>query len=131
MAPEPQRRQVLSYAGSAVARRAPLWWRLALTLACIYLPYAWLITDGYPWRDYRLAWIKMWPVLPGILAGLAVLPHTAYAGQLAAMGAMTAVGAALFLLLAARSRRWVPVATLLALVLSVANSWFAYAVYRA
>ena len=32
------------------------------------LPYGWLVADDFPWRDYRLGWIKMWPVLPGLVA---------------------------------------------------------------
>jgi hypothetical protein len=47
------------------------------------------------------------------------------------MGAMTAVGCGVFLLLAARSRQWVPISTILALALSILNSWLAYAIYRA
>ena len=86
--------------------------------------------DGYPWRGYRLGWIKMWPILPGLTAGLIIHPRTDPI-EFAAMGAMTAVGAGLFLFLAARSRRWVPIPTLLALALSALNSWLAYAIYRA
>ena len=40
---QPQPAGVLAYADTPVRRRAPLWWRLALTLACLYLPYAWLV----------------------------------------------------------------------------------------
>jgi len=128
---QPQPAGVLAYADTPVRRRAPLWWRLALTLACLYLPYAWLVLGGPPWHDYRLSWIKMWPILPGITAGILTIPHGSNAVQFAAMGAMTAVGAGGFLLLAARSRRWLPIPTVVALALSVFNSWIAYAIYRA
>ena len=128
---------VLAYADPPAPRRwlprrpAPLWWRLSLTLACIYLPYAWLLVGGWPWRDYRLAWIKMWPILPGLAAGILVIPRTSNTAQFAAMGAMTVAGAGTFLLLAARSRRWAPIPSAIALALSAFNSWIAYAVYRA
>jgi hypothetical protein len=122
---------VLSYAGAAPRPAAPLWWRLSLTLACVYLPYAWLVTDDWPWGDYRWTWVKMWPVLPGLVAGIALIPRTSNATELAAMAVTTAATLAFFLYLAARSRRWVPIPTLLALALSLFNSWIAYAIYRA
>ena len=128
---QPAPAEVLAYAHASVPRRAPLWWRVALTLACLYLPYAWLVLGGWPWHDYRVSWIKMWPILPGIMAGILTIPHGSNAVQYAAMGAMTAVGAGGFLLLAARSGRWVPIPTILALALSILNSWIAYAIYRA
>src|SRR5215216_1814008 len=106
---QPAPAEVLAYAHAPVPRRAPLWWRLALTLACLYLPYAWLVTGGPPWHDYRLSWIKMWPILPGIMAGILTIPSRSNAIEFVAMGAMTVVGAGGFLLLAARSRRWLPI----------------------
>ena len=136
MNPAPPPVNVLAYADPPAPRRrwptrpGPLWWRLALTLACIYLPYAWLVLGTTSWRDYRLTWIKMWPILPGLTACVLVIPRSNPV-ELAAMGGMTVVGVGVFLLLAARSRRWVPVPTLLALVLSILNSWIAYALYRA
>jgi hypothetical protein len=128
---QPRPTDVLTYADAPARRRAPLWWRLALTLACLYLPYAWVVMAAPPWRDYRLTWIKMWPILPGLTAGLLVIPRGSNAVEFAAMGGMTAVVIGAFVVLAARSRRWVPIPTALALVLSIANSWLAYAVYRA
>jgi hypothetical protein len=122
---------VIAYADPAVRRRAPLWWRLAFTLACVYLPYAWLVLGGGSWHDYRLTWIKMWPILPGLTAGLLVIPRGSNAVEFAAMGATAGVVVGVFLLLAARSRRRVPIPTIVALVLSVLNSWIAYAIYRA
>jgi hypothetical protein len=131
MDPAPPTANVLAYADTAARRRAPLWWRLALTLACVYLPYAWLVLGGGSWHDYRLTWIKMWPILPGLTAGLVVIPRGSNAVEFAAMGAMTAAFVGMFLLLAARSRRRVPIPTILALALSILNSCIAYAIYRA
>ena len=133
MPPRTDPAPVLPYAGALPRprRRPPLWWRLALTLACIYLPYAWLVADGFPWRDYRLQWIKMWPVLPGLMMALVVGPQASNAAHFVAMGAMTVLGVGLFLFLAARSLKWLPLTTLVALALSILNSWIAYAIYRA
>src|SRR3954452_18627642 len=41
--------------------------RVALALACLYAPYAWLVLIDHPWDSYRWHWIRMWPVLPGLL----------------------------------------------------------------
>jgi hypothetical protein len=131
MNPDPPTANVLAYADTAARRRAPLWWRLALTLACVYLPYAWLVLGGGSWHDYRLTWIKLWPILPGLTAGLLVIPRGSNAVEFAAMSAMTASFVGVFLLLAARSRRRVPIPTILALALSILNSCIAYAIYRA
>ena len=124
---------MLDYAEARVRPSAPLWWRLALTMTCIYLPYAWLVVDveRYPWHDYRWTWIRMWPILPGLSTFFLGGPHGSSAVMYTAMGAMTAIGVGLFLYLAARSRRWVPVPTMLALALSILNSWIAFAIYRA
>lgn len=41
--------------------------RLLLVLLAVYLPYAWLLWIDYPWNSYRWSWIKIWPLLPGIV----------------------------------------------------------------
>src|SRR4051812_46441592 len=45
-----------------------------VTLACLYLPFAWVLGD-YPWDSYRWQWVKLWPVLPGLVAGLLFHPN--------------------------------------------------------
>src|ERR1700761_7892938 len=49
----------------------------AVTLACVYLPYAWLVLIDYPWNSYRWTWVKLWPILPGLLAGMFFHPNDA------------------------------------------------------
>ena len=127
---------ILTYAAAVPRppRRPPFWWQLAFTVACMYLPYAWLVMGHFPWGnwgDYRWQWIRMWPVLPGLMMGVLIGPHASHATLVVAMGMMTVPAVGLFLLLAARSRRWLPVTTLLALALSALNSWIAYGIYRA
>lgn len=36
-------------------------------IVVLYAPYAWLLTIDYLWSSYRWSWIRMWPVLPGLL----------------------------------------------------------------
>jgi hypothetical protein len=38
--------------------------RVAMALAFLYAPYAWLLLIDHPWNSYRWHWISMWPVLP-------------------------------------------------------------------
>jgi len=44
-------------------------WRISLGVValCTYLPYSWVLWIDYPWSDYRIMWIKMWPILPGLV----------------------------------------------------------------
>jgi hypothetical protein len=124
---------VLGYAGKAPRRirPAPLWWRLGVMLASLYLPYAWLLVDPYPWSDYRWTWVKLWPILPGLVTAFMTGPRASNLQEFAVMGAATVLCVAGFLLLATRSRRWYPIPAVLALALSACNSWFAYAIFRA
>ncbi len=46
-----------------------------VTLACVYLPFSWLVLTGYPWDSYQWGWIKLWPVLPGLPAGFFFHPN--------------------------------------------------------
>ena len=41
--------------------------RVLLVLVCLYAPYAWLVLIDRPWDSYRLLWVKLWLILPGIL----------------------------------------------------------------
>ena len=100
-------------------------------LLCTYAPYLWLITTSYPWDSYRWTWIKLWPVLPGLLPSVLLQP---FASSLVATGVRGAVTAA-FLLLAfrcgVRSRRALLATSAIVLLLSLLNSWGAYHAFRA
>src|SRR5688500_387968 len=104
------RAPVLSYAGRLPRRRrvAPLWWRLGVTLACLYLPYGWLLVDD-SFSAYRWTWIKIWPILPGLSTFLLIGPHVTALKLFTAMGVMTVLAVTPFVFLAARSRRWFPI----------------------
>lgn len=111
---------------------ARVWpWRAIcpLLLACLYAPYAWILFLDYPWSNYRLMWLKAWPVLPGLGVGLFV---RGFKSQLAAMGVVTAaIGFAIWLIVQRRERRrgTVLVVAGVVLALSVVNSVFAYRVF--
>lgn len=49
-------------------RRFLIAWLLVQT--GLYLPFGWLLLGPYPWDEYHLQWLRLWPVLPGLIAGL-------------------------------------------------------------
>jgi hypothetical protein len=123
--------------GSAVAIRSLLaepaggrsrHWAVSyfVTLACLYLPFAWVVRD-YPWDSYRWGWIKLWPVLPGIVAGMFVHPSE-YAMNLVS-GAVAVLLVVLFTRLGSSGRRALLGASGIALIGSLFESWFAYQLF--
>ena len=131
--PGSPRRPTLEYAAPREAEHGvAVWrWRLIapLLLACVYVPYAWILLLNYPWTNYRLLWLKAWPVLPGLGAAVFVRGTRT---QFAVMGAITAVVLSVVYLVVRRCGqrpgRVIAVAAVV-LVLSVANSIFAYMVF--
>jgi hypothetical protein len=106
--------------------------RLAIALLCLYAPYAWLVLISYPWNSYRLLWIKMWPVLPGLplLLTPAVRQLQDWA-QFWVMGLVTVsilLGIVAFLL--SKSRRTATVTLIVAGLCSSLNSILAYGLFR-
>jgi hypothetical protein len=103
---------------------------LVAILVCTYAPYAWLLAD-YPWSDYRWGWIGMGPLLPGLLPGAYFFHATNDTLEFATMALCTLLFIALALAIAS-GRRWLLAATAaVVLLLSLANSWIAYALFRA
>ena len=45
----------------------PRRWVAGLALLILYAPYSWVIIVSHPWNSERWLWIKMWPVLPGVV----------------------------------------------------------------
>lgn len=97
-----------------------------VTLACLYLPFAWVLGD-YPWDDYRWHWIKLWPVLPGLIAGMLVHPNDS--AMLALSGLATFLLIGLFTALGALGRRALVLASVLALSGAVLESMLAYQLF--
>lgn len=55
-------------AAQARRRRFLIAWLLVQT--GLYLPFGWLLLGPYPWDQYHLQWLRLWPVLPGLIAGV-------------------------------------------------------------
>jgi len=101
-----------------------------LMLGAIYVPYAWLLAIGHVRDNYHQLWLKLWPILPGLIPGILV-GHTD-TERFAVMGGATGVLLAVLLL----PFRWprspflvIPIAAAV-LMLSALNSYLAYALYR-
>ena len=114
---------------AVVPRYWSAWASWPLMLAVVYLPYSWLLLE-YPWGDYRLSWIKLWPALPGLLVG--VVAHGRDAVQFTLMAVFSAAVVATLLFAFRRPRRPLTVLSTAAtiLILSGLNSCIAHAVFR-
>ena len=104
-------------------------WSLAWTVACLYLPFAWVVLMDYPWNSYHWHWVSMWPVLPGFFAGIPFHPNDR--AMMLAMGAATVVLVGLGTFFGRRSAVWTIAVTFVLLGISIFSSFVAYAVFRA
>ena len=61
-----------------VLNEPSVWHRVGRALAGVsvglYLPFGWLLVTSVHERDHSLQWIKLWPILPGVLAGSLPVP---------------------------------------------------------
>lgn len=97
-----------------------------VSLASLYLPFAWVLGD-YPWDDYRWHWIKLWPVLPGLVAGMLVHPNDYWVFLIS--GVVTVLLVLLLTVLGALSRRVLILTTAVTLIGSVLESCLAYQLF--
>ena len=101
---------------------------LLVVLPFMYLPYLWLL-DDYPWHSYRWGWIGMWPILPGLLPA-AIFLHNHFLAYPCIV--VVTIGAITVATLVGARRNWLLGLTcLIVLALSIVNSCFAYALFRA
>jgi hypothetical protein len=96
------------------------------TIACLYLPFAWVL-GNYPWDTYRWHWIMLWPVLPGLVAGMFVHPNDHAMMQLS--GATTVLLALVFTIFGALGRKALVVANGVLLLGAGLESWLAYQLF--
>lgn len=59
----------IDYSTSGVTTRPPRRiLRMTMVALLLWAPYSWLLfLIEFPMRDYPLHWLKMWPILPGLL----------------------------------------------------------------
>ena len=107
----------------------------AVSAACLWLPFSWLIFINYPWNNYHLYWLKLWPILPGLIpVGLPahmMNMHPAQSLGFIAMGITTLLLLIGFTWLGSRGWIWLIVAALIELSITIPSAFSAYALFRA
>ena len=82
----------------------------------------------YPWSEYRCSWVKLWPILPGLPAG--VFFHSSQFAESFVAGMMTLGLVILLTSLGTKGRRVLIMANGLALILAAMVSFVAYQLFR-
>ena len=110
------------------------WTRASVAvLVATYLPQAWVVLMPGSWSGYRISWIKMYPILPGLLPaaiGRRFLRFDEWA-LLAVAGACTGLILVLAWWAASRGPRWLIVTSILLLVANIPLAFALHAAYAA
>lgn len=109
-------------------RRRRVGLSLAAAAACLYLPFCWLLIEENNWSDYRLSWIKLWPILPGIIPG-AFLFHPNDVAEFIAMGVTTLLLLVGLTWLGSLGWKRLLAAAVIALLISIPSSMAAHSFY--
>ena len=114
---------MLDYAPARRTRYPPprLWIHLLVTFSILYLPYSWILWVG-KWDNVRIAWLKLWPVLPGLWTMM--FGRTPF--EIWLMGIATLATVAIIVVIGRYNRPAFVITSFLALGGSLANSWLAY-----
>jgi hypothetical protein len=106
----------------------PVGLSLGVVALCLYAPFAWLLCIDYGWGSYRLHWLNMWPILPGIAVGMLLHPWEVI--EYVVMGITTLV-LLVGLTWLGRGSKWrLALAAGIALVIAVPQAFLAYALFR-
>ncbi len=111
-------------------RKSRIAYAAAIIVGCLWLPFSWLLLMSGGWSDYRMSWLKMWPILPGLVPG-AYFFHPRDAIEFPAMGVTTIILSSGLIWLACRGRKWLIAAAGIALLISIPSACIAYALYSA
>jgi hypothetical protein len=111
-------------------RKTKIAWAALIVGACLWLPFSWLVLMPGGWPDYRMGWLRMWPILPGLVPG-AYLFHPHDVLEFSTMGITTFVLSAGLIRLGCRGWRSLIAAAAIALLISIPTACIAYAFYCA
>lgn len=101
---------------------------LAVVAACLYLPFSWLLVTENNWSDYRLFWLKLWPILPGLIPG-AFLFHPHDVAEFTTMGVTTLLLLVGLTWLGSLGWKRLLAAAVIALLISIPSSMVAHSFY--
>lgn len=96
--------------------------------ACLYVPFGWLLLEDWHWQGDHGIWLRMWPILPGLLPA-AVLFHPQESLELVVMSLITLTLVVGLTWLAARGRWSLLAAAGIALLVAIPTSYVAHSLY--
>ena len=102
---------------------------LGITLLCLHGPFSWLLTISYPWDSYRMTWLMLWPILPGLWAGLPFHPRAFVEFPMMALATLALVGSLTYISTKGAVGRIA--SALIGLAISVPTAMLAYSLFRA
>jgi hypothetical protein len=102
---------------------------LAVMVFCLHAPFTWVVLIDYSWSSYRWSWVRLWPVLPGLLPASVLHRAPDWIG-LTVMGLVTAGLLALTTWIGRRGPATLRITAAVVLALSIANASIAYVLYR-
>ncbi|TXT34184.1 MAG: Uncharacterized protein FD138_1726 [Planctomycetota bacterium] len=101
---------------------------LTVVAACLYLPFSWLLVTENNWSDYRLFWLKLWTILPGLIPS-AFLFHPNDVAEFIAMGVTTLLLLVGLTWLGSLGWKRLLAAAVIALLISIPSSMVAHSFY--
>ena len=92
----------------------------------LYAPFAWLLQLDFATKSYHFQWLCMWPILPGLVAGIPLKRHYDDPGLIAGSGIAAAIFLIVLTSVGARFRLGLPIALAVALVISIPTSFLSH-----
>lgn len=102
---------------------------LGITLLCLHGPFSWLLVISYPWNSYRLTWLMLWPILPGLFAGLPFHPRSPV--EFSVMGFATLAVVVFLTYIGTKGIFGRIASAVIALAISVPTAMLSYTLFRA
>jgi len=115
---------------SVANRRNAIGCSFAAVSCALYLPFAWLLQLDFTTNSYHLHWLRMWPVLPGLVAGIPLKRYFDDTGLLLASGFATSVILLSLTYFGARSRSGLLFSVAAALAVSIPTSILSHLLFR-
>jgi len=98
----------------------------AVVLLVLYLPYGWLVMIDYPWGSYRWHLVASWPGLPLRLVLHPLINRWSATVECIVATITTIPLVCVLVYLGSRGRKALVSVSMVALLLSLVNSWIAY-----
>ncbi len=104
----------------------------AFALVCfgLYTPFAWLLQLDFTTNAYHFHWLCMWPILPGLVAGMPLKRDYDDLGLLVGSGIATVVLLFILTCVGVRARLGLLFAVAAGLVISIPTSIVSYWLFR-